>query len=195
VDGGYFENSGATTTLAILQTITQLQLAERDPRWKQVVPYVIHISNDPVDPKYTDDSLGKAPDNPYIRPSEFLNEVLSPLNALLNTRSARGYYARESAAWEVSHSNYLHFGLCRTSANVPLGWVLSKATRERMDQQLVKGSPCGVDGPVPVFDNPAKLALLDLLLFAKPDQFKGTELPVTDRSPGKSVPEVRTGAR
>jgi len=192
VDGGYFENSGATTTLAILQTIDQL--AEEDPRWNLVERYVIHISNDPADPNYTDDSLAKAPDNPYIRPSEFLSEVLMPLNALLNTRTARGYYARESAAWEVTHPNYLHFGLCRSSTNVPLGWVLSRATRERMDQQLVNGAPCGKDGNEPVFDNPAKLGLVDVLL-AKPDPSKGTELPVTDRSPGKSAPEVRTGNR
>jgi len=194
VDGGYFENSGATTTLAILQTIEQLQLADKDPRWKQVVPYVIHISNDPVDPNHTDDSLGAAPDNPYIRPSDFLNEVLSPLNALLSTRSARGYYARESAAWAVSHDHYLHFGLCRSSTNVPLGWVLSRITRQRMDDQLANGKPCGNDVNNPVFNNPQKLARI-AELFPAPAPGKVIELPVVDRTPGKSTPSVRTSTR
>jgi hypothetical protein len=191
VDGGYFENSGATTTLAILQTIEQL--AETDPSWNQVERYVIHISNEPIDPRFANDSLARAPDNPNIRPQDFLTEALSPLSALLTTRTARGYYARESAAWAVSHRNYLHFGLCRRSANVPLGWVLSRSTRERMDDQLVKGEPCGMDGTEPVFDNPAKLAQIDAL-FAEPSLEKGTEVvPVTDRSPRKSTPSVRTG--
>src|SRR3954465_640123 len=64
VDGGYFENSGATTTLAILQTIDQL--ARTDPSWHQVERYVIHISNDPIDPRLANDSLARAPDNPNI---------------------------------------------------------------------------------------------------------------------------------
>ncbi len=191
VDGGYFENSGATTTLAILQTIEQL--AETDPSWNQVERYVIHISNEPIDPRFANDSLARAPDNPNIRPQDFLNEALSPLSALLTTRNARGYYARETAAWAVSHRNYLHFGLCRRSANVPLGWVLSRGTRRHMDEQLVNGAPCGVDGTDPVFDNPARLAQIDAL-FATPTRYeKGTAIPVTDRSPGKSTPSIRTG--
>lgn len=191
VDGGYFENSGATTTLAILQTIDQL--AETDPRWNLVERYVIHISNEPIDPKYANDSLALAAENPTIRPKDFLTEALSPLSALLSTRNARGYYARESAAWAVSHPNYLHFGLCRSSTNVPLGWVLSRSTRQRMDEQLVNGAPCGVDGSEAVFDNPAKLAQIDAL-FAAPYLNKGIEvLPVTAPSPGKSTPSIRTG--
>jgi hypothetical protein len=200
VDGGYFENSGATTTLAILETIKQLQLEDKDNDrgWKQVEPYVIHISNEPIDPKYANDSLALAPDNPNIRPMDFLNEAIAPLFALLSTRNARGYYARETAAWAVTHptySNYLHFGLCRRSANVPLGWVLSRSTRERMDDQLVKGEPCGADGTDPVFDNPAKLTRIDALFPTLKPYEKGTAIPVIDRSPGKSTPSVRTGSR
>ena len=190
VDGGYFENSGATTTLAILQTIDQL--AETDPSWNQVERYVIHISNEPIDPRFANDSLARAPDNPNIRPQDFLTEALSPLSALLTTRNARGYYARESAAWAVTHPRYLHFGLCRRSANVPLGWVLSASTRRHMDDQLANGAPCGVDGTEAVFDNPAKLAQIDALFAAPTPHEKGTEIPVTDRSPGKSTPSIRT---
>ena len=161
VDGGYFENSGATASLAILQTVEQL--AETDRRWNSVDAYVIHISNEPVDAKYAADALAGAPANPNIRPKQFLNEALSPLWAFLNTRAARGYYARETLAWQAGHSNYFHFGLCRRSANIPLGWVLSQSTRDRMEEQLTR-EKC-VDGDAePVFDNPANLRRIDALL-------------------------------
>jgi hypothetical protein len=192
VDGGYFENSGATATLAILQTIEEL--AQENPRWKRVEPFVIHISNEPVDPKDADDRLAGSLGNPSIRPNDFLNEALSPLWALLNTRGARGYYARESAAWAVGHWNYLHFGLCRRSANAPLGWVLSRSTRERMNAQLVAGAPCGVDGSEPVFNNPENLVKIAAVMSAPvPPAYKGPELPVS--APGKSTPSLRTRTR
>jgi len=191
VDGGYFENSGATTTLAVLQKIKQLQVSGKDARWKQVTPYVIHISNDPVDPKYANDGLGQALDNPKIRPMDFLNEAISPLFALLSTRSARGDYARESAAWAVSKPNYLHFGLCRRSANVPLGWVLSRGTRERMEHQL--GERCGPDRDL-VFDNPGNLAEI-AKHFGAAAVDKTIDVQLIERSPAKSTPSVRTSTR
>ena len=194
VDGGYFENSGATATIAILQTIDEL--ARMDPKspWNQVDRYVIHISNDPVEAQYANDSLAGSLQNPNIAPSDFLNEALSPLWALLNTRSARGYFARESAAWQVSQKKYLHFGLCRRSTNVPLGWVLSQSARKQMDEQLVKGPPCGVEGAPVVFNNPDKLEKIDALFPASPaPSLKGNELPVTD--PGKSASVPRTETR
>ena len=156
VDGGYFENSGATASLEILQTIDLL--AEEDSRWSQIDAYVIHISNDPVEAKFGDDSLATAPDNPRIAPSGVLNEVMSPLLTLLNTRDARGRFARESVMWKAGKSYFLHFGLCRSSANVPLGWVLSSSTRERMEAQLTQVR-CGTDGAI--FDNPANLKAID----------------------------------
>lgn len=140
VDGGYFENSAATASLEVLQTIGWLQ--RTDPaRWGRVDVYVIHISNEPVDPKLTD-ALAEAPGNPDIAPSDFLNEALSPLWALLNTRDARGRYSRESLAWQLDEGHFLHFGLCRSSSNAPLGWVLSASTRVRMEQQL-NAEGCG----------------------------------------------------
>jgi hypothetical protein len=149
VDGGYFENSAATASLEILQTIGGLQKA--DPaRWGRVDVYVIHISNEPVDPKLTD-ALADAPGNPKIAPHDFLNEALSPLLALLNTRDARGRYSRESLAWQVDDGHFLHFGLCRSSRNAPLGWVLSASTRVRMEQQL-NAPGCGRN-----FNNKASL--------------------------------------
>jgi hypothetical protein len=158
VDGGYFENSGATTTLEVLQAIDQL--AAEDARWEKVQPFVIHISNEPVEAQFGADSLSGAPGHPLIAPRQLLNEALSPLWTLLNTRNARGLYARETVMWHAGPQNFLHFGLCRRSSNVPLGWVLSQSTRDRMQDQLAR-EQCVAKGAAPVFDNPASLKRIE----------------------------------
>ena len=153
VDGGYFENSGATASLEILQTV-QL-LAQEDARWNRVEVYVIHISNEPVDPRFDDEALSIAPDNPRIAPKRLLNELRSPISTIFHTRDARGHHSRESLAWQAGQDHFLHFGLCRTSSNVPLGWVLSKSTRDRMETQLLSAT-CR-SGDRTIFDNPGAL--------------------------------------
>jgi len=103
-------------------------------------------------------TLETAPDNPKIRPHVWLNEVLSPLWAMLDTRDARGVYARDALYWYVSDASFLHFGLCRLSANIPLGWVLSRSTRDRMEKQLASlESPPGQARPACRFDNAGNL--------------------------------------
>ncbi|MGC2519143.1 MAG: hypothetical protein WA373_08565 [Burkholderiales bacterium] len=163
VDGGYFENSGATTTLEILKTLPSME--KEDKRWAKVEPIVIHISNEPVDPSAGADTLQAAPENRNIAPHGWLNEVMSPLWTLLNTRGARGVYARETVHWHVDDAHFLHFGLCRRSANVPLGWVLSQSTRARMESQLLK-EPCSTAGTPSevIFDNPGNLERIDARL-------------------------------
>lgn len=149
VDGGYFENSGATATVEILETLPILE--KEDPRWASVDPVVIHISNEPAVVPAVPDTLEKAPENPGLRPSPWLNESLSPIRAMLNTRNARGVHARETAYWHVDRGNFLRFGLCRRSANIPLGWVLSRSTQDRMKAQLdppyteSRAEPCSFD--------------------------------------------------
>jgi len=162
VDGGYFENSGATTTLEILKTIDAMALDEKeDPRWKDVESLVIHISNEPVNPKLAPETLDRAAEHPMISPHAWMNELLSPLWTMLNTRGARGTYARETVHWHVGADNFFHFGLCRESANAPLGWVLSGSTRTNMASQLA-GETCDTADTPPrrIFDNRAALERL-----------------------------------
>ncbi len=162
VDGGYFENSGATTTLEILKTIDAMALdEEEDPRWKDVETLVIHISNEPVNPKLPPETLDMAAEHPKIAPRAWMNELLSPLWTMLNTRGARGTYARETVYWHVGEDSFFHFGLCRESANAPLGWVLSSSTRSNMRNQLA-GEICESADTPPrrIFDNRAALERL-----------------------------------
>ena len=135
VDGGYFENSGTTSVLEILKVLGQL--AKPGTGWDKVVPYVILISNEPVDLRYQDVRLDSAPTNKRIKPFSAGNEVLSPLLTMLNTRGARGEHAMVTTSWHVGSNHFLHFGLCRDGAvKIPLGWVLSGAVRTAMDEQL-----------------------------------------------------------
>lgn len=141
VDGGYFENSGTTTALEVIKTVDLL--AAKDPQWKRVRPYVILISNEPVDLRQLDIRLETGPDNQRIKPLPGGNEALSPWLTLLNTRAARGSYATVTTRWHLGSSQFLHFGLCKHEhLKIPLGWVLSKAAREAMDAQLLSNA-CG----------------------------------------------------
>jgi len=152
VDGGYFENSGATTTLEIVLAVQAMALdPTEDPRWERVVPTVIHISNEPRRPDEPPETLAAGARNPRIAPGAWMPEVLSPLRTLFSTREARGTFARETLRAQVGAGNFFHFGLCRESANPPLGWVLSSSTRRGMNQQLA-GERC-MSGERTIFDN------------------------------------------
>jgi len=162
VDGGYFENSGATTTLEIALALNAMAAdPAEDPRWRRIRPVVIHISNEPANPRLPPEALRAAADHPKTAPGRWMPEVLSPLWTLLNTRGARGTFARETLRWHVGGENFFHFGLCRESANVPLGWVLSASTRRNMESQLA-GERCesGDDPPRVLFDNRGNLERL-----------------------------------
>lgn len=160
VDGGYFENSGATTTIEILKALNQL--SRPGNVWEKVKPVVIHISNEPVDARFTDIRLDSDTKNPHTKPTAWLAELLSPPTTLLNTRDARGVYARETLKWHVGKSSFLHFGLCQKArqVNIPLGWALSPVVRNQMDRQL-SGEAC------PPFDNPGNLKEINRLLDAR----------------------------
>ena len=162
VDGGYFENSGATTTLEIAKTIDAMAGDKKeDRRWKKVETVVIHISNEPVNPRLPPETLEQAYGHPKIGPGRWMPELLSPLWTFLSTREARGTYARETLRLHVGETNFIHFGLCRESTNVPLGWVLSSSTRRNMNSQLA-GQRCETKDTPPraIFDNRENLERL-----------------------------------
>jgi hypothetical protein len=161
VDGGYFENSGATTALEILKTISQMRVRPDgvvDPFWSNVEPVLIHISNDPVNPDSVDMQLAAMEKNKSSKPTACCNEIWSPLRTLLATRGARGTYAHETARWHVGTSHFLEFGLCANDGvKLPLGWVLSEVVRSEMFKQLEK-QRCDA------FDNPGNIKAIESFL-------------------------------
>ena len=71
-------------------------------------------------------------------PNTFLNESLSPLHALINTRDARGAYSMRRIRQEVEeqHGEYLSVRLDQKKIPLPLGWMLSNPAKQEMDSQL-----------------------------------------------------------
>jgi hypothetical protein len=139
VDGGYFENSGATTAYELLTEIERLKKqgnanARKNALLKRIEPLIILISNDQQGPwirggVYVDDPLRVTP------------EVLSPVVTLINTRTARGTWAQANIRARIERDASVHFALCPAQVAIPLGWTLSDLTEDEMDQQL--DAACG----------------------------------------------------
>jgi hypothetical protein len=127
VDGGYFENSGASTAANILKEC--VAISKRD---EQLLPVVIVITNDPS----IKEPCTKSPEG--CPPNSFLNEIWSPFAALLATRGARASYARsEIKSFVESHGGlYLEVGLCGNKGPLPLGWTLSNEAQQCITKQL-----------------------------------------------------------
>ncbi len=127
VDGGYFENSGASTAYNLLQATLSLMQGR-----KKLIPVIIVITNDPTI-KVPCETTQKG-----CKATKYINEILSPIRALLATRNARASYARHELKNYVYSQGglYLEVGLCPNQGPLPLGWTLSDAAKENMDKQL-----------------------------------------------------------
>jgi hypothetical protein len=167
VDGGYFENSGTVTAMELVSALQQACAHTCDDRI-----YLIHLQNNPaMDPRKQprpdnpDDTLDQgapARDDtkdddgknlvPFSKSYPRLNELLSPIRALANTRDARGGLAVKVAQRALSSpgkpSRFLQLGLCERIADpsgkskrapLPLGWQLSETSRKAMEDQLTQG--------------------------------------------------------
>ncbi len=159
VDGGYFENSAATTAYEIATRIKDWCAFRKI---ENVDVKVIMISNDPRKA-----SIMIAPAKPGPSPTatprseeetvtgHFMGEVTAPLFTMMNTRTARGIYAQKAIRQEQrrvkagvvkalpdgehagpSSPDIFYFNLRDTNVPLPLGWMLSKAAADTMIAQL-----------------------------------------------------------
>lgn len=132
VDGGYFENSGATTLLEVIVAVQAVN--------KQIRPYVVYLRNDPDLPRLDDDAAREALGEDEV----LFSEVSSPPLALLHTRTARGRHAAHALRQYVGSERFVEFGTCRGGAPLPLGWRLSRnAISEMQEQAQAQGDRCG----------------------------------------------------
>ena len=137
VDGGYFENSGNTTTYDILKSLeiklkpqkhlacSQLMSENSRPKY---VPVVVTLINDP-----------KLADPTDANKSQDSGELLSPLKTLFQTRDSRGSYARESIKKYVNEQIcgvYIEFKLNDQEGVLPLSWVLSEPVKNNIQEQV-----------------------------------------------------------
>jgi hypothetical protein len=152
VDGGYHENSGAQTAAGVLRAFRRAawRFQRAHPELPRVEPYVILIANDPSSGRLCDAPREPAPE--HVAP-----ELLAPLEALLNTRSARGADARRALADAAAaragdagedcrkdeiRSHTLEFSLgaaqeegARTRT-IALGWLLAAGSTAEMEAAL-----------------------------------------------------------
>ena len=126
-DGGYFENSGLSTVLDMIHTLNL-------PDQQRVHLIVIRIGT--VDEK--------TPDSRLRQSGLWLGETLSPLRTVMNTRRARGEIAREqtkrllTALGNRMETSYYELLLDVEEKKIPLGWLLSRASRANIEEQVTR---------------------------------------------------------
>jgi len=180
VDGGYFENSGATTALDILRQVNNEMRQKAELRG--IIPQIIMISNNPLgvasgsrDFAMRKQELKKvartaAAEAAQREAGTFLEDALAPVYALLSTRDARGEYAqkaigqaqRESCdalkaqlGMEIDGSRCLHFfSLAPATVPLPLGWMLSNGAADAMQKEMFD-SGLSAKAPVPTWNQSA----------------------------------------
>jgi hypothetical protein len=143
VDGGYFENSGAATALNVITRLNSIRGARN---------YSLHL----ILIKFCEiDANGCQGDcaSGSVPPEHFMNEVMSPLRALLATRGARGTLAVEEALRLPAVTKYeFVLGQEKHGVVLPLGWLLARRTRKAIDLQIGPAPPpnlsCGLQSVV-----------------------------------------------
>ena len=155
-DGGYFENSGFSTAWEIGQRIKKI-LADKKVGNVKVV-YLALTNNDHLE---SNNSGG-------------LNELLSPILAMYNSREAKGRSIIEQAEYQIDENrginnssdlkyhNFRQFYLTHANGNtpvtsspntdenskrpkLPLGWYLSKTSQEAISARIGNPDACTDD--------------------------------------------------
>ncbi|TPQ38921.1 hypothetical protein C2U70_07915 [Bradyrhizobium guangdongense] len=149
VDGGYFENSGLSTALDLVEHMARGAKSVH----KAVRVVLVRIENGAATTNY-DTVEGSRPKPP----SQWLGEIMSPIRAFIGTREARADQARLATDRAVAGHRYglgcrnggpdgcvkidqIRLELRPCKVKIPLGWSLSPGAREEIRKQLgVEGS-------------------------------------------------------
>jgi hypothetical protein len=136
-DGGYFDNSGIPTALDIGRSLQRL----KDYGTTFEIVYLSLID-------------GQFNEPPTQLKSEGLNEVLSPVRALFSARQSRGRSAVELSTFTINDGDDPLKDKFRTlflkksgeGVKLPLGWLISKYSRDFIDRQTPdpKAKPCDI---------------------------------------------------
>jgi hypothetical protein len=150
VDGGYFENSGLTTILDVMNELRELLLEE------DILLIILRIENS----RFTTNTRSIT-GSPKPDPDDDFAEAMAPVRALLATRHARGELARATVARVIRDANAacaakaanamgpagsarsasgcvneVVFALEPAGVPIPLGWSLTESARREMQRQL-----------------------------------------------------------
>lgn len=124
VDGGYYENTGSATLAELIEALPEPTEALR---YRLIVIQIRAMGED------------------HGRPTGWLGEVLSPVRAMLHTRGARGVesVARLEEIAGRERGMYVEFVLRLDRAGPPLGWLLSKDSRLRIERSVRSSAATG----------------------------------------------------
>lgn len=132
VDGGYYENFGAATTLELVRELKGYGLD----------PFVILVNNEPTNSEVvcrdTEGLGGGAP--PRVSENAAFSLVLSPLKAVVGTRSARGSHASVQLCNELGSERFAYVTVALDPRNprkaLSMSWWLSKHVQKYLSDQL-----------------------------------------------------------
>lgn len=143
VDGGYFDNSGATTIIEIYQSLVAARSYEPRLVADRAAPIVLlHIGNqlecDRGNREHADSAACRQ-DPPW----QGFDEYLGPLRAVLATRTSRVRYTLaqlQQVANRAGNNGLPHevvrIQMVDTNVPIPLGWFLSTRAADEMEDQL-----------------------------------------------------------
>lgn len=133
-DGGYFDNSGVSTALDIGRTLQKLK--KYPDEFEIIYISIVNLPNR--------SSTGKVK-------TEGLNEVGSPIRTVFNVRSARSKNIVKQAKYLLNDESgdafkfkFRNIYLDKQTDNgeLPLGWLLSLASRNAIDKQNISFDKC-----------------------------------------------------
>jgi hypothetical protein len=155
VDGGYFENSAATTAIDILNAVTK-RLDQTKGKTKVIFVFLRYAEaaglSDPAQPPPV---VASPPlpdeDSPLYAKTNPLNETGGILGTLLATRTARGSYSQDAVFNRyLARPNVVVLSFTFRGSKIPLSWSLSQRSCNDMLRQLPSDLTIvpGADGKV-----------------------------------------------
>jgi WD40 repeat protein len=130
VDGGYFENYGAITSLEIANALRRYGLK----------PFIVVVNNEPSLPKLdcvTDESFLP---HPRVKETVTFSTLSSPLGSLLATGSGRATLAAVQLCNEIGSENFTYITVAPDKDNpekgLSMSWWLSMHVQKYLDEQL-----------------------------------------------------------
>jgi hypothetical protein len=145
VDGGYYDNSGLVTARDIVSALSVRQ----ENNNKSVLDELNDTNK--IKPKLINLAIVDAPQpNKIAGAASFgLDGITAPLNTVLNVRNTRGSGVVAQAAYDLNRNakspedyRFRAFYLDKEIAKLPLGWLLSKTSQQRIDKQNPSYQAC-----------------------------------------------------
>jgi hypothetical protein len=191
VDGGYYENSGTATAYNILmslqlngQNVYDALMRPRSDQKMPIIPIIIRIGFPiPKSRNVKDEIKDSSSEERAKYKGPGLNEIMSPIKTLLNTRGARGNDAVRQIQTAMQNLKtapgmdqcpgqfgcMFNFELSEEQVKLPLGWLLSNKSRCDIQRQVgYLSESCGHRQTDPNAANQQQLQAIISLLTKKP---------------------------